>query len=166
MYFKFKSKMMRSNTNKNITPIRETKFLNVQPNQKKSILPMHRKIYESSLLENKFIKKIEVPETHPSFVKDDGSNPKDNYFIYNESKTVVIKTTPMRKLQVMPMHKKLYESVTQKGKFINKIDIPSSHPSYNKKDYNYTTPNSQSFNKKLDLFKTTYDFLKPNQNQK
>jgi hypothetical protein len=154
--------MLKSKTETKIKPMRETKIHNeIKPYQTKKILPVHQKIYESSLQENNFIKKVEIPQSHPSFLKDDGTNPIDRYTLYNSRKTVVIGYTPMKKIKIEPMHQKLYESVTQRGDFIKKVDVPQSHPTYNKKDYTYRVPNTISFEKKIDLYKTTYNFLNP-----
>ena len=153
---------MKPKTINKIQPIRQTKIYNENaPHQKKSIQPMHKKLYESSLFESNFVNKSVVPSSHPSYIKDDGSKPKDMYTLYGNTKSVVIGFVPMKKIQVMPAHKKLYESVVQKSEFINKAQVPSSHISYDKKDYSYSVPKTTSFNKKIDFYKTTFDFLKP-----
>ena len=154
--------MLKSNTETNILNIRENIFHSEsRTHQSKKIHPIHRKIYESSLQENKFIKKTEIPDSHPSFLKDDGTNLIDKYTLYNSKKTVVIGYTPMKKKKIEPMHQKFYESIKQKGDFIKKVAVPESHPSYNKKDYSYTIPKTESFGKKIDLYKTSYNFLNP-----
>jgi hypothetical protein len=153
---------MKSNNSCKIFPLRQTKIFNeIAPYQTKTIQPMHKKIYESSLQESRFIKKVDIPETHPSYIKNDGSIHQDMYTLYNSNKSVVIGQVPMRKIKVQPMTKKIYEGTVQKSKFISKVPIPESHKSYDKQDYSYKVPNTPSFNKKVDLFRTTYNFLKP-----
>jgi len=72
--------------------------------------------------------------------------------------TVSIDFKPKEKT---PMHFKLYDSQMQDDlKLKKRPEIPKSHPSFKKEDDTYKPPETASFKKKLDCYKTSYNFLK------
>ena len=129
----------------------------------------------SSIFNNKKEKKIHLilteektSSTNSKIFNNDRSNPK-----FNGIKTVTIDFEPMKNIAISPMHRKLYESSYQQvkkliknfkiyfqDKNIKKVHIPESHSSYKKLDDSYKPITTPTFKKKMEFYKTTYNFLK------